>query len=250
MYPYLSADSETGFTYYINKDGEVTQTHTSEFPPELDAPEVPAVGDKTINQDVLAEIQAGGDEGRKLRGAGHATTSSINNGSPHSPFLDNLLPVAPVDENQNRRLADDGRIIDIMVLWTPKAEDAQDAATTAEREVLIRDLIDTAVEMTNQAYDNSGVETMLRLVHAQRAEGYVESTDYSQNLYNLSPWHSSFDGTLSWVEGVRNQYGADLVAMIVDGGQYCGIAWLGPSSSSVYSVTSFGCVPNLTFAHE
>ena len=242
----MSADSETGFTYYIDRDGEVTQTHTSEFAPELDAPEVPAVGDKTINQDVLAEMQAGSDEGRKLRGAGHATAS------PHSPFLDNLLPVIPAsDQNQNRRLADDGRIIDIMVLWTPAAEAAQPATTAAERELDIRDLIDTAIEMTNQAYDNSGVETMLRLVHAQRAEGYAESTDYSQNLYNLTPWHSSFDGSLSWVEGVRNQYGADLVAMIVDGGSYCGIAWLGPSSSSVYSVTSFGCATNnLSFAHE
>ena len=251
-----STDSETGFTYYIDKDGEVTQTHTSEFAPELDAPEIPAVGGKDINHDVLASTTGGDDEGRKLRGVDH-TISTNGSGGPHSLFPENLLPVTPaIDQGQDqgqghRRLADDGQVLDIMVIWTPEAEAAQSGATAADREENIRNLIRGAIERTNEAYDNSGINTMLRLVHDQRADGYVESSDYSQNLYNLSPWHSKFDGSLSWVEGVRDQYGADFVAMIVDGGSYCGVAWLGPSSSSVYSITSYGCaVDNLTFAHE
>lgn len=244
-----SADSESGNTYYIDEEGEVTQTHTSEFPSELDAPEVPAAadGNRNINQDVLAELQAGGD-GRKLRGHTSSTSSEIPR--PSSSFLEHVLPkqtTREADEQSHRRL-DDGRIIDIMVIWTPAAEAAQ---TAANKEVAIRNVINDAIEWTNLSYDNSGIDTMLRLVHAQRAEGYVESSDYSQNLYNLTPWHSKFDGSLSWVEGVRDEYGADFVAMIVDGGGYCGIAWLGPSSTSVYSVTSWGCAgSNLSFAHE
>lgn len=213
----------------------------------MDAPEIPAAGDVKINQDVLAEMQAngGGDEGRKLRG--HIASIRSSTGSlDHSPFLENFLPATA--HKQNRRRLDDGRVIDIMVIWTPEAEAAQGGA---DKEVSIRNVINGAIEWTNLAYDNSGIDTMLRLVHAQRADGYAESSDYSQNLYNLSPWHSNFDGSLSWVEGVRNEYGADFVAMIVDGGSYCGVAWLGPSTSSVYSVTSWGCAgPNLSFAHE
>ena len=248
-----STDSETGFTYYIDQDGEVTQTHTSEFPPEMEAPDIAAACDGKINQDVLSEMEAGtsGDERRKLRGHTVASSSNIPR---HSTFFQNFLPATtlvdqgPDTHEQTHRRLDDGRIIDIMVIWTPEAEDAQGGA---DKEVSIRNVINGAIEWTNLAYDNSGIDTMLRLVHAQRAEGYVESSDYSQNLYNLSPWHSSFDGSLSWVEGVRNEYGADFVAMIVDGGSYCGIAWLGPSTSSVYSVTSWGCAgPNLSFAHE
>lgn len=54
-----STDSETGFTYYIDQDGEVTQTHTSEFPPEMEAPDIAAACDGKINQDVLSEMEAG-----------------------------------------------------------------------------------------------------------------------------------------------------------------------------------------------
>lgn len=249
-----SADGESGNTYYIDEDGEVTQTHTSEFPSEMDAPEIPAAapdGNK-INQDVLAEMQAGGD-GRKLRG--HKTSTTTTTGSSEMPrqisFLEHLLPTPTstldADEQSHRRL-DDGQILDIMVIWTPEAEAAQGGTN---KEVSIRNVINGAIEWTNLAYDNSGIDTTLRLVHAQRAEGYTESTDYSQNLYNLTPWHNSNDGSLSWVEGVRNEYGADFVALIVDGGAYCGIAWLGPGSSYVYSVTSWGCAgANLSFAHE
>ena len=50
---------------------------------------------------------------------------------------------------------------------------------------------------------------------------------------------------------MRNTHGADLVSLFVENGQYCGIAWIGPSASYGFSVINRGCASgNLSFAHE
>jgi len=49
----------------------------------------------------------------------------------------------------------------------------------------------------------------------------------------------------------REQYGADIVALIIDDPQYCGLAWLGPSKNLMYSVTAWDCATGYySFGHE
>lgn len=76
---------------------------------------------------------------------------------------------------------DNGRIIDIMVVWTKQAECRWSGlrpplcATTQTTEENMRSLISLAVEETNVAFQLSGVDAELRLVHAYRDPIYVES---------------------------------------------------------------------------
>jgi len=53
------------------------------------------------------------------------------------------------------------------------------------------------------------------------------------------------------VYALRTLYGADFVAMIIDYPQYCGIAYLGPSKSYMFSVTAWNCATGYySFGHE
>ena len=63
------------------------------------------------------------------------------------------------------------------------------------------------------------------------------------------------DGKMDEVHQIRNNVGADFVALLTTGENYCGIAWLmKPESvsfaSSAFSVTDVGCISHHTFAHE
>jgi hypothetical protein len=145
--------------------------------------------------------------------------------------------------------ADDGSRVDVMVLYTGAARAA--AGGTAA----IRNLITLGVLETNQMYSNSGVGTRMRLVH-MREVVYAEAGNAQTDRDRL---FNGADGHLDFVHGLRNQYGADMVQMLVNNaGGGCGIAYLnGPfalmpaQSARAYAVTDWQCVsPNYTFAHE
>jgi hypothetical protein len=116
-----------------------------------------------------------------------------------------------------RRLYDDsGATVDIMVVWTKAAEcgtagKASPCTLDASTEQTMRGYIDLSVFQTNKAFNNSGVLTQLRLVHAYRDEDYIESSSQSSDLSNLQ---NRTDGMLDGVHIKRALYGADIVAMI------------------------------------
>jgi len=59
------------------------------------------------------------------------------------------------------------------------------------------------------------------------------------------------DGDVDGVHEKREEYGADIVALIIDDPQYCGIAFLGPSKANMYSVTAWNCATGyFSFGHE
>ena len=137
--------------------------------------------------------------------------------------------------------------IDVLVVYTPLAR--QNAGGT----VAIESLIDLAVLETNQAYTNSQVAQQLRLVRQEELLGYLENGDFLTELNRLT---DPADGYFDNVHLLRNQYGADEVAMIVDGTQYCGIGWLMTTLSPGFenhgfTVTSKQCATGYySFAHE
>ncbi|WP_411726638.1 reprolysin-like metallopeptidase [Methyloglobulus sp.] len=145
-------------------------------------------------------------------------------------------------------------VVDLMVLYT----------TTNQTADYAKQRIQYLVDVSNQAYKDSGINLSLRLVHA-RPTGYVENNANSQALDDLANDRGAFAGTAA----VRNQYGADLVmlfrplyAQTSDG---CGMTYVGFANGgngipnfgygtigdgySKDALSSYYCGPNI-FTHE
>lgn len=141
-------------------------------------------------------------------------------------------------------MADSGAQIDVMVVYTRAALNASGGLSS------MRAAIDLAVAETTQALRNTGVSTAIRLVHS-REISYTESGDSETDLIRL---RGTSDGYMDDVHAVRNQYAADLVALITAGRDTCGIAYVSSSSgnaNSGFSITVESCLDNgRTFAHE
>ena len=135
--------------------------------------------------------------------------------------------------------ADTGAAIDVMVVYSKQTAAAAGTAIGAQ----IQQAIDTA----NAAYANSGIATRLNLVHVE-ALNYDESGNFNTDLSRLT---SGTDGYMDEVASLRNTHAADLVSLFIENGQYCGLAWIGPSTNYGFSVMNRSCASgNLTLAHE
>lgn len=141
---------------------------------------------------------------------------------------------------------DDGSIIDVLVAYTPNAR----LAEGGENAILA--LIDASAAGTNTAYANSNVTQRIRVVETMEVN-YTESASFSTDLDRL---RGTSDGFMDEVHGVRNNFGADLVALISTTNGACGIGYLMTTvntgfASSGFTVTRYSCASgNLTFAHE
>ena len=128
-----------------------------------------------------------------------------------------------------RRVSNAEVTIDVLVVWTKNAECAhsklakQCQVNNNTMQSMIS-LIELAIFETNVAYKSSGVQIKLELVHSYRSETYDEpepsSDSFRQSLFALS---GKNDGELDEVHQLRELHGADIVAMIVDDNQYCGM---------------------------
>ncbi len=143
-------------------------------------------------------------------------------------------------------VADDGSLIDVMVVYTPSARQAAGGTTQ------MNNLISVGVAETNQGYANSGVIQRIRLVHA-REINYTESGNFSTDLDRLT---SPSDGFADEVHGLRDSVHADLVSLWVNSGTSCGIAWLMTTESNTFASRAFSVVRRdcatggYTFGHE
>lgn len=135
--------------------------------------------------------------------------------------------------------ADAGDIITIMVVYSAQSGSIIGTAAAS--------FAQQAVDSVNRAWSNSGITPRLSLVYTY-VSSYSESGDFNTDLNRLT---STSDGFLDEVHTLRNQYGADMVSMIIENGQYCGLGWIGPSASYAFTTVNRGCaVSNLSFAHE
>mmetsp|Transcript_9556 Transcript_9556/g.20665 ORF Transcript_9556/g.20665 Transcript_9556/m.20665 type:complete len:510 (+) Transcript_9556:277-1806(+) len=211
-------DGETGKIYHVNRDGEVTESDSSEYPEEEHPP----------NEDEPFENYS---ERRSLRG-----------------------------ESQNERSLLATPVIDILVIYTQGAKrDAQN-----HNHGPIQDLVNLAVAQTNEAYVNSGINAELRLAHLHEdTSGYTAdegSTSMRPPLYQLTYKHGHErvpDGLLEYAHQMREDKGADMVALITTGAG-CGIGWISgncatcnPDKNWMFSVTKYSCATGqYSFAHE
>ncbi len=154
--------------------------------------------------------------------------------------------MAPLPGGGGVTAGDDGSVVDLLVAYTPAAKSAAGGQAGVEAQIIL------GVDTANQAYANSLINMRLRLVHTVEV-AYAESGSLSVDLGRL---RSQSDGFMDTVHALRNQYKADLVALVTETGDGCGIAYVmlgGPQpsfESSAFSVTLRSCIPNLTLAHE
>lgn len=142
-----------------------------------------------------------------------------------------------------------GTVIDVMVVYTPKAK------TNAGGVDGINAKIANAIARANQAYLNSQVNMQLNLVYTAEV-AYTETGNMTDALYALQ---RTSDGKMDEVHSLRNQYGADLVALVSADSNYCGIGFVMQSVSTSFAPYAFAvshddsrynCLGNTTLAHE
>jgi len=143
-------------------------------------------------------------------------------------------------------LADDGSIVDVMVVYTAAARAAAGGTTQ------MNNLIALGIAETNQGYANSNITQRVRLAHAAEVT-YTESGSFSTDLGRL---RSSTDGYIDNIHTLRDTYRADIVSLWVNSGDYCGLAYLLTDTTTDFSSRAFNVVRRdcatgyYSFAHE
>ena len=136
---------------------------------------------------------------------------------------------------------DSGDRIDVLVFYTTASKNALGGDAQAQT------LTQQAVDAANTAYINSKIRQRLRMVNSQElvyTEVGTPSTDLSNFRNNAT------------AQTLRDQYKADLVALIAEEPSVCGIGYLmgadSPTSqNNGFTLTHRTCaVGNLSFAHE
>ena len=117
-------------------------------------------------------------------------------------------------------------IVDVLIVYTRNAECkaaglANGCTLTDTTKAKADAKCALAIEKNNVAYSNSGINAEFRLVHTSRVS-YTEQ-GFSNGLNHLT---NKNDGQLEEVHTMRDQYGADIVAMFTAEGGSCGIGWV------------------------
>ena len=138
-------------------------------------------------------------------------------------------------------------LIDAMVVYTASSRKALggEAATLAT--------IDAYIVFTNSAYQRSGVDQRVRLVHAREID-YVES---GNSLTDLQRLQRRGDGFMDEVHPLRDQWGADVVSLINTSGS-AGVGFLMTRLDPGFADFAFSAIAadtgplpiGLVFAHE
>ena len=145
-----------------------------------------------------------------------------------SPSVD---PISPDNKSSQNRLLqsigfdDSGKNLDILVVWTKNAECKESnlqkgCAVNSRTKDNMKELVKLAVAETNHAFRTSNIDTELVLVHSYRHPTYVEneSGGYKNIFLNsLYDARNHGDGNMDDIHELREEHGADLVALIVDG---------------------------------
>jgi len=141
---------------------------------------------------------------------------------------------------------DAGNVIDVMVVYTTAAKDAAGGKTAIEL------LIANAEADANIGYANSRLTHTVRVVHMEEVS-YDESAGFDSALTALA---GKTDGQMDQVHQLRDRYGADMVSLLINNTEFCGLAYLMRDltqdfSGSAFSVVHYDCaVGNHSFAHE
>jgi hypothetical protein len=134
---------------------------------------------------------------------------------------------------------------DLLVVYTQRSVNQAGGVATLEAKIV------NAVAAANAAYANSGINIRLNLVGMSLVD-YTETGDMGTTLQRLRLYG---DGYMDSVHALRNQLGADLVSLVSDESNYCGLAYVMTTvstsfASSAFSVVTQSCFSQQTLAHE
>ena len=138
---------------------------------------------------------------------------------------------------------DDPRMIDLLVLYT---DDAAASTSDIEGEMI------ATIGWINQTYRNSGIAHRIRLVYAQEV-AYEETGILEVDRWRLM---DSTNEVFGFVRGLRDEYAADIVMLVTESGNSCGLSQTmeAPSvefENSAFFVVTRGCATeNFGMAHE
>jgi hypothetical protein len=159
------------------------------------------------------------------------------------------IEIQPEGETIAGSIADDGSVIDVLFVYTSLAR--QDRGG----EAAIGALIQMAIDESNLAYQNSQINTRIRLAGLAETK-YDENGTFADHLELIK---SDTDTVMNEVHAMRDAVGADLVCLWVadTGGSMCGkgkakiMTVLDHSfEDKAFSVVTAGCALNWLTTHE
>jgi peptidyl-Asp metalloendopeptidase len=127
----------------------------------------------------------------------------------------------------------------LLVAYTPAVSTA-----TADPDGLAQ----LAVDQMNRSFASSGIAANARLVHSMQL-AYSEVAGFDAAVTHLI---TPGDGQLDEVQKLRDQMGADIVALLIDNDQYCGLAAdILATEATAFTAVNYSCaVDNVSFSHE
>lgn len=130
--------------------------------------------------------------------------------------------------------------LNVLVVYTASA-----ASATSN----IANLIQLAVDETNTSYVNSGININMVRVHTAQVSYSEANRSFSQHVSAL---RSTTDGKMDIVHTWRNTYAADVVVLVVNDSEACGIAsQIGSTASTAFAVAHYSCITGYySFGHE
>lgn len=130
--------------------------------------------------------------------------------------------------------------INVLVVYTA-------SAATASGNIASR--IQLAVDETNQSYVNSGININMVRVHTAQVTYNEANRSFSQHVSAL---RSTTDGIMDNVHTLRNTYAADVVVLVVNDSEACGMAAaIGATATSAFAAAHYTCITGYySFGHE
>ena len=125
------------------------------------------------------------------------------------------------DPDMASTAADSEDVINILVVYTPEAIKIQRNMDS---------FVQFAIDNTNRIYENSRMDLQVRAVHIQQTN-YTQASHMRTDLYRVTHTRGHSDdpnGDMDEVHGLRDQYGADLVVLVVgrQSSGNCGWGWI------------------------
>ncbi len=135
--------------------------------------------------------------------------------------------------------------VDVAVVYTTAAR--MGAGGTAQ----VQAAVENAILQANTVFANSQIDAVYRLVYTGETP-YTETGDMVVELNRLT---DQGDGHLDEVHCLRDRYGADLVGLVLETGQYGGLAWIlcnpnFPDPGRAFSVVRRDLLAHYLLAHE
>jgi hypothetical protein len=193
------------------------------------------------------EIRAFAEMDRRRPQPDHPAPNSRRDSTPAADELPPLRvappePAVPAfQEAQRRALEAKDITIDVMVLYT---------SNVAKRYVgSPADLLALSIEEANQTFGNSGLGNIkLRLVHTQVVDYDGSKDDQFTHLYTMVDGLGPFKD----VRKLRDEKRADIVGLIIDNPNGCGLSTrIGPDSDQAFFVVHHACAAvSMSIAHE